>query len=158
MSDPPRFFLGAAASPFGAPPEYEAIRAEKKINAGTQFLQTQPVFDHDRFLDWLEALDKRNLLGKVHVLAGVVPLKSRTAAVFMSERIPGIMIPEGIVGRMTEASDERAQEEEGVQIALETLARLRATPGIRGVHIMAVHWEAIIPRLVEESGIAGPGG
>jgi methylenetetrahydrofolate reductase (NADPH) len=158
IGDPPRLFLGAAASPFGALPEHEAIRAEKKINAGAQFIQTQPVFDHDRFLAWLEALDKRNLLGKVHILAGVVPLKSRRAAVFMSEEVAGIVIPDGILGRMKEAHDERAQQEEGAQIALEILTKLKATPGIRGVHIMAVHWEAVIPRLVEESGIAEPGG
>jgi methylenetetrahydrofolate reductase (NADPH) len=76
----PRFFLGAAASPFGAPPPYEAIRAEKKSNAGAQFIRTRPIFDYDRFTGWLEALDKRNLLGKVYVLAGLVPLKSAKAA------------------------------------------------------------------------------
>lgn len=153
---PPRLFLGAAASPFGAVPEFEAIRAEKKINAGAQFLQTQPVFDYDRFVDWLEALDRRSLLGKVHILAGVIPLKSARAAAFLSERIPGVVIPKPLLERMTEASGRDAQQEEGVQIALEILDRLRDTPGIRGVHIMAVQWESIIPRLVEETGIGKP--
>ncbi len=72
----PEWFLGAAASPFGAPPKYEAIRAEKKVNAGAQFIQTQPIFDYDRFTEWLEALDKRNLLDKVYILPGLIPLKS----------------------------------------------------------------------------------
>lgn len=153
IQDAPRLFLGAAASPFGAIPEYEAIRAEKKVNAGAQFIQTQPVFDHDRFVEWLEALDKRNVLGKVHILAGVVPLKSAKAAVFMSQEVPGVVIQEETVKRMTEAGDEDAQREEGVRIALGILAKLRATPGIRGVHIMAIHWESIVPRLVEEAGI-----
>lgn len=153
IKDPPRFFLGAAGSPFGAIPEYEAIRAEKKINAGAQFIQTQPVFDHDRFVDWLEALDKRNLLEKVHLLAGLVPLKSARAAVFMSREVPGVVIPEETVKRMTDVAGKDAQQEEGVQIALEVLAKLRSTSGIGGVHIMAVHWESIIPRLVKESGL-----
>jgi methylenetetrahydrofolate reductase (NADPH) len=156
IAAPPRLFLGAAASPFGAIPEYEAIRAEKKVNAGAQFIQTQPVFDHDRFLDWLEALDRRNLLEKVHVLAGLVPLKSARAALFMSRDVPGVVIPEGTVKRMTEAGDGEAQQEEGVRIALEILTKLRATPGLRGVHIMAIHWESIVPRLLEEAGIAKP--
>jgi methylenetetrahydrofolate reductase (NADPH) len=156
LENPPRLFLGAAASPYGAIPKYEAIRAEKKVNAGAQFIQTQPVFDHNRFLEWLEALDKRSVLDKAHVLAGVVPLKSAKAAVFMSREVPGVVIPEGLVTRMTEAGDKQAQQEEGVQIALEVLARLRATPGIRGVHIMAIHWESIVPRLIEEAGIARP--
>jgi methylenetetrahydrofolate reductase (NADPH) len=148
---PPRFFLGAAASPFGAIPEYEAIRAEKKINAGAQFIQTQPIFDHARFVDWLEALDKRNLLGKVHILAGLIPLKSARAAQFMANDVPGVVIPDEMVARMTGAGDKEAQQETGFQIAVEILEKLKGTTGISGTHIMAVHWESIIPRLVEES-------
>ena len=93
----PAFFLGAAASPFGAPPKYEAIRAEKKINAGAQFIQTQPIFDYERFCDWLEALDKRNLLDKVAILAGLVPLKSSRAAHFMADDVPGVVVPQTIL-------------------------------------------------------------
>ncbi len=153
VRNPPRLFLGAAASPFGAIPEFEAIRAEKKVNAGAQFIQTQPVFDPDRFLEWLEALDKRNVLQKVHILAGLVPLKSARAAVFMSREVPGVVIPDETVKRMAEAGDDEAQREEGVRIALGLLETLKDTPGIRGVHIMAIHWESIVPRLVEEAGI-----
>ena len=149
IKEPPNFFLGAAASPYGALPEYEAIRVEKKINAGAQFIQTQPVFDHDRFVDWLEALDKRDLLGRVHILAGLIPLKSARAAQFMAGDVPGVVIPEVMVKRMTGAGEKEAQEAAGFQIALEILEKLKATRGISGVHIMAVHWESIIPRLVE---------
>lgn len=153
---PPRFFLGAAASPFGTLPDYEAIRAEKKINAGAQFIQTQPVFHHDRFVDWLEALDKRNLLDKVYILAGIIPLKSARAAQFMANEVPGVVIPDEMVQRMVrtgETGDKEAQQETGFQMALEILEKLKETPGISGTHIMAVHWESIIPRLVEEAGL-----
>ena len=152
---PPRFFLGAAASPFGAIPEFEAIRAEKKINAGAQFIQTQPIFDHDRFLDWLDALDKRNLLGKVYILAGLIPLKSARAAKLMAEEVAGVRIPEAVVKRMTEAGDKEAQQKVGFEIALELLEKLKMTQGIDGVHIMAVHWESIIPKLVQEADLGG---
>jgi len=152
----PEWFLGAAASPFGAPPKYEAIRAEKKINAGAQFIQTQPVFDYDRFLDWLEALDKRNLLDKVYILPGLIPLKSARAAHFMAEEVPGVVIPEELVRRMDNAGDKEAQQEEGVAIALEIIDKLKNTPEINGMHVMAVHWEAIVPRLIEEAGISRP--
>jgi methylenetetrahydrofolate reductase (NADPH) len=153
IKEPPRFFLGAAASPFGTLPAYEAIRAEKKVNAGAQFIQTQPVFDHDRFVDWLEALDKRNLVGKVHILAGLTPLKSARAAQFMANEVPGVVIPDQIVKRMTGAGEKEAQQETGFQIAVEILEKLKGTPGISGTHIMAVHWESIIPRLVGETGL-----
>ncbi len=156
IKNPPQLFLGAAASPFGAPPKYEAIRAEKKINAGAQFIQTQPIFDYDGFTDWLEALDKRNLLDKVYILAGLVPLKSARAAHFMAEQVPGVVIPDDIVRRMDNAGDKEGQQEAGVAIALEIIEKLKDTPGISGLHVMAVHWEAIVPRLMDEAGLPRP--
>jgi methylenetetrahydrofolate reductase (NADPH) len=153
----PEFFLGAAASPCGAPPKYEAIRAEKKINAGAQFIQTQPIFDHNRLLDWLEALDRRNLLDKAYVLPGLIPLKSARVAHFMGEEIPGVVVPPDVIKRMDAAGDDKkAQQETGVTIALEMIELLKDTPGIHGMHLMAVHWEEIVPRLVEESGVPKP--
>ena len=152
----PQWFLGAAASPFGAPPMFEAIRAEKKINAGAQSIQTQPIFDYDRFTDWLEALDKRNLLDRVYILAGLVPLKSARAAHFMDEEVPGVVLTPEIIKRMDNAGDKEAMQQEGVAIALELIERIKNTPGLSGMHIMAVHWESIVPRLVEEAGLPRP--
>jgi methylenetetrahydrofolate reductase (NADPH) len=149
----PEFFLGAAASPFGAPPRFEAIRAEKKINAGAQYIQTQPVFDYDGFLEWLEALDKRNLLDKVYILAGLTPIKSARAAHFMAGDVPGVVIPDEILQRMDNAGDKEAQKEEGVQIALELIEKIKNTPGVSGLHIMAIHWESIVARLFEDGGL-----
>ncbi len=153
----PQWFLGAAASPYGSTPKIEALRLHKKINAGAQFIQTQPIFDYDRFLEWLEALDKRNLLGKAYILPGLVPLKSARAAHFMAEQVPGVVIPPEIVKRMDDAGpDKEAQAETGVQIALEIIEKLLQTPGINGMHVMAVHWEAIVPRLLDEAGVPKP--
>jgi methylenetetrahydrofolate reductase (NADPH) len=158
----PAFFLGAAASPFGAPPRYEAIRAEKKVNAGAQFIQTQPIFDYDGFVAWLEALDQRNLLDKVAILPGLIPLKSARAAHFMAEEVPGVVIPPEIVKRMDAAGEkdggspaERMQEE-GIRIALEMIEKLKGTAGIAGMHVMAVHWEEVVPRLLAEAGLTAP--
>jgi methylenetetrahydrofolate reductase (NADPH) len=152
----PQVFLGAAASPFGMPPELEAIRTEKKINAGAQFLQTMPVFDYDRFTGWLEALDKRNLLNKIHILAGLTPLRSDRAARTMAANLPGVIIPPAILKRMEEAGDPQAQQEEGIAIALAMMENLKRTPKISGIHVMAIHWEEIVPRLVKESGLHRP--
>ena len=152
----PMYFLGAAGSPFGAPPKYEALRAHKKVNAGAQFIQTQPIFDYNGFLEWLEALDKRDILDKVYILPGLIPLKSARAAHFMADDVPGVVIPDEIVKRMDNAGDKEGQMEEGVAIALEMIEKLKNTPGVNGMHIMAVHWEAIVPRLVEESNLPKP--
>lgn len=154
MKERPQFFLGAAGSPFGAPARYEAIRAEKKINAGAQFIQTQPVFDVPRFTEWLEALDRRNLLGKAYILAGVAPLKSAKAARFMAAKIPGMYIPPEVLIRMESAAEsgEEAQQEEGIAIARELMETLKHTPGVHGMHIMAMNWDNAVARLVQEAG------
>ncbi len=152
MKTPPKFFLGAAASPYAAYPRYEAIREEKKVNAGAQFIQTQPVFDFGRFTDWLEAVDKRNVLDKVYILPGIIPLKSAKAAHLMAD-VPGVVLPPELLKRMDGAKDEK---EEGVAIALEIIDKLRSTKGIHGLHIMAVHWEEIVPRLIDEFGLPKP--
>jgi methylenetetrahydrofolate reductase (NADPH) len=153
LKNRPSFFLGAAASPYAALPRFEAIRAEKKISAGAQFIQTQPILDYERFLEWLEAIDRRGLLGKVHILAGVIPLKSAKAAHFMADEVPGVVVPPPVLQRMDQAAD---QKEEGVAIALELIEKLKHTPGVSGLHIMAVHWEEIVPRLIKEAGIPQP--
>lgn len=152
----PMFFLGAAGSPYGAPPKYEALRAHKKVNAGAQFIQTQPIFEYNRFLEWLEALDKRGILDKVYILPGIIPLKSARAAHFMAGDVPGVVIPDELVKRMDNAGDKEGQMEEGVAIALEIIEKIKNTPGVNGMHIMAVHWEAIVPRLIEESDLPKP--
>jgi methylenetetrahydrofolate reductase (NADPH) len=142
----PRYFLGAMASPFSAIPRYEAIVTEKKINAGAQFLQTLPVFDLARFDAWLEALDKRNLLGKVHLMATVAFLKSPRHARFMANDVPGVYIPHAIMTRMENAADPK---EEGLRIALDLLAQLKHRPGVQGLHILAPGEEQVVPRLAK---------
>ena len=76
MKFPPKFFLGAAASPFASEPRFQAIREHKKVNAGAQFFQTNLVFDPDGLEIWLNELAKRNILDKVYILIGITPLKT----------------------------------------------------------------------------------
>ncbi len=152
IKTPPQFFLGAGASPYAAVPRYEAIREEKKVNAGAQFIQTQPVIDYGRFTEWLEAVEKRNILDRVYILAGMIPLKSAKAAHAMAE-VPGVVVPPEIIKRMDNAKDEK---EEGVAIAREIIEKLKNTKGIHGIHFMAVFWEEIVPRLIDESGLPKP--
>jgi methylenetetrahydrofolate reductase (NADPH) len=149
----PQYFLGAAASPYAALPRYEAIITEKKINAGAQFLQTLPVFDKARFVEWLEALDKRNLLGKVYLMPTVVPLTSPRQARFMANDVPGVYVPSSIMARIEDAAD---PQEEGIQIALDLITELKRLKGIHGLHILAPGQEEVVPRLVEETRLREP--
>lgn len=152
MKFPPKFFLGAAASPFASEPRIQALREHKKINAGAQFFQTNLIYDPDGFEIWLEALAKRDILDKVYILAGITPLKSLKVAKYMNDDVPGVFIPEPIMKRMEAAGDGAA--EEGVQIALELIEKVKGMQGVNGIHLMAVGWEEIVPRIVQEAGLA----
>jgi methylenetetrahydrofolate reductase (NADPH) len=153
MKSPPKLFLGAAASPFASEPRFQALREEKKINAGAQFFQTNLIFDPDGLDPWLEALEKRNILDKVFILAGITPIRSLKMAEYLHQVIPGVTIPGEIMKRFRE-SREDDYEELGVEIALEIIRKIRDKPGINGLHLMAVGWESIVPRIVSDAGLS----
>ncbi len=160
VEDRPRYFLGAAGAPFTLKPEWSALRMEKKINAGAQFVQTQMVFDIDAFGEWMDDCASRGLTEKAAFLAGVYPLRSAEEAHFLAEE-PGVSIPQETLQRMEAAyaRDSRGcagacehQLEEGRQIAVELMHRLREMPGVRGVHLMVGGQEAVVPVLLKEAG------
>jgi methylenetetrahydrofolate reductase (NADPH) len=151
MKFPPKYFLGAAASPFASEPKFQALREHKKINAGAQFFQTNLVYDPDGLEVWLGELAKRNILDKVYILIGITPLKSLKVAQYMHNEVPGVTIPKKLMERMEKAGD--GAEEEGVQIALELIEAVKNKQGVNGIHLMAVGWEEIVPRIVTEAGL-----
>jgi len=152
MKAPPELFLGAAASPFASEPRFQALREEKKINAGAQFFQTNLIYDPEGFEIWLEALDRRNILDKVYILAGVTPIRSKRMAQYLHHTIPGVKVPQPILDRFEHAKEDD-YEELGVEIALDIIDRIKDKPGINGLHIMSVGWEAIIPRMISDAGL-----
>ncbi len=134
IANPPRLFLGAAASPCASTPRTQAQRELKKSNAGAQFFQSNLVYDVDAFEQYLEALDTTGALARTPFLVGITPIRSARAARMMTQ-VPGIRIPEALISRLEKSSD---PQEEGVQISLEIIERIRRLQGVRGVHIMAV--------------------
>lgn len=149
----PKYFLGAAASPFASNMKFQALREQKKVNAGAQFFQTNVVFDADALDEWLNEIAKRDILDKVHILIGITPLKNYKTAAYMNAKIPGVFIPETIMKRMEAAQEKGNEQEEGFKIALELVEKIKAKQGVHGVHIMAVGWEEIVPRIVAEAGL-----
>jgi len=152
IKNPPKLFLGAATSPFVSDPVLQAIKDQKKINAGAQFFQTNLIFEPDKLDLWLEQLDKRDILNKVFILIGVAPLKSLKIAQYLNSNVPGVVVPEKVMIRMEKAGD--SAPEEGVQIALEVIDSVKRKQGINGIHIMTLSWESIVQRIVTESGLA----
>lgn len=155
IKTPPQYFLGAAASPFASEPKFQALREHKKINAGAQFFQTNLVFDVEHMEVWLNELAKRNILDKVYILIGITPLKTLKMAKYMNNEVPGVFVPGSILKRMEEAEKAGNTQEEGVTIALELIEKIKKFKGqgVNGLHIMAVGWEEIVPRIVTEGGV-----
>ena len=152
LNESPRMFIGAAANPFADPFEYRVIRLAKKIDAGADFIQTQCIYNMDRFKEWMKMAREEGLTEKVEILGGVTPLKSAGMAKFMNNKVAGMDIPESLIKRMAGVPKEKAIEE-GIKICLETITELREMEGIHGVHIMAIEWEKIVSRIVEEAGL-----
>lgn len=146
----PNVFIGAAANPFADPFELRINRLRKKIKAGVDFIQTQSVYNLDKFNKWMDEVKSNGLDKKVHILAGVTPLKSLKMAERMKFYVPGVDVPDTIYNRMKNANDPK---KEGYEIALEIVRELKNINGIHGVHITALFWEDIIPSLVEEADI-----
>ena len=152
LNDPPVMFIGAAANPFADPFEYRVIRLAKKIDAGADFIQTQCIYNMDRFKEWMKMAREEGLTQKVHILGGVTPLKSAGMAKFMNNKVAGMDVPESLINRMAGVPKEKAVEE-GIKICLETIAELRDIEGVHGVHIMAIEWEDIVGEIVESAGL-----
>ena len=146
IKQPPEYFLGAAASPFTSKPSFQAIREEKKINAGAQFLQTNLAYNIEGHEQWLEALYKRNVLGKAYILVGVAPLKSMKMAHYLNDEIPGVTVPREIMTRMEKAGNSAG--EEGIAIALEFIEKVKGMKGVNGIHLMTMGCEATVERIV----------
>ena len=103
---------------------------------------------------WLNELAKRNILHRVHVLAGVTTVRSLKVARKLMDT-PGVYFPQATFERLQKADQAGNVAEEGVQIALELIARIKVyrPQGIHGIHIMPIGWHEIVPRVVEESGL-----
>ena len=156
MKTPPKYFIGAAASPFASNMKFQALREQKKVNAGAQFFQTNVVFDADALDEWLNEIAKRSILDKVYIMVGLTPLKNYKTAAYMNSKIPGVFVPEKVLKRMEDAKEKGNEQEEGVQITLELIEKIKTKQGVHGIHIMAVGWEEIVPRIVQDAGLYVP--
>jgi methylenetetrahydrofolate reductase (NADPH) len=146
----PCVFLGAAANPYADPFEFQVDRVRKKIEAGAEFIQTQSVYNLEKYERWIDEMRSQGLDKKVHILAGVTPLKSVRMTERMKFHVPGTDVPDALYQRMKAAGD---PAKEGYAIALETIRELKKIPGIHGIHITALFWEEMIPSLVKEAGL-----
>jgi methylenetetrahydrofolate reductase (NADPH) len=140
--------VGAAANPYMKPLELNIMRLKKKAAAGAEFIQTQAVFDVESFKQWFEAAQKEGVTGKTAILAGVLPLKSAAQGQKLLDTHTDFNIPADVLNRIKAAGNEDAQKKEGTKIAAEIIKKLKAIPGLRGIHILSGGNETVVPDLL----------
>lgn len=139
----PSFCLGAAVNPSSTPLEPQIMKMEKKVAAGADFFQTQPVFDIEAFASFMR--QTRHL--RVPVLAGVFLIKSAKMAHFMNRNVPGISIPKFILDEFEKSTN---PVDTSIEIAARLIKDLRNLS--HGVHIYTIHWEDKVPLVLDKAG------
>lgn len=148
----PDVFIGCVENPFADPFEIRAMRVAKKVKAGARFVQTQCVFNVEKFARWMEMVRDLGIHEKAYILAGITPMKSPGMARYMKNSVPGMDVPDGLIERIASVPKEKYRDE-GLAICLETIDAVRNIEGIAGIHIMAIEWEDMVPAIVKEAGL-----
>jgi len=149
---PPRLFIGAASNPFADPYEFRVHRLAKKIAAGADFVQTQCIYNMEKFRAFMKMAVDMGLHEKCYILAGVTPMKSVGMARYMATSVPGMDVPEPLIKRLQGAGKGKVAEE-GIKFALEQIEEFKEMEGVAGVHLMAIEWEHRVPEIAERAGV-----
>jgi methylenetetrahydrofolate reductase (NADPH) len=148
LNGAPKLFLGATANPGANDLTAEVANAQRKINAGALFLQTQAVYDAQSVVRFTAAAQ----LGGVALIAGIIPLKSSKMARWMNESIPGIRVPEALIKEMDAvAGDGDAELRTSIEITARIIDALKAH--CAGIHLMMMGWEKHVPAFLSAAGI-----
>lgn len=148
VSPAPEVFVGTVANPFLGEMSTNVRMMRERVDAGAEFIQTQAVYDVERFLTWVKAMREAGI--DTPILVGVIPIRSHRSAVFMQENLPGVVIPKRLMERARASTDPK---ETGLAIALEVIEGVLASEMVEGVHIMTVRWPRAIPEIVRRSGL-----
>jgi methylenetetrahydrofolate reductase (NADPH) len=148
----PDIFIGAAANPFADPFKIQVPRLAKKVAAGAQFIQTQCIFNLEKFSEFMKQACDRGLPEHTYILAGITPIKSLPMIEYMAKNVAGMDVPASLIERI-KGVDKKNQKKEGIKIAVETIQKLKEIKGVRGVHIMAIEWEEAVPEIVQAAGL-----
>ncbi len=142
------FLAGAIVTPEAEPLEPQLIKFEKKIEAGADFIQTQAVYDLDKFKTFMEYARRFN----VKILAGIILLTSAPMARFMNNNIAGVSVPQSLIDEIASAPKGGALHK-GIEIAGRMIQRIREEKMCDGVHIMAIGKEEKVPDIMAAAGL-----
>ncbi|MBN1567365.1 MAG: methylenetetrahydrofolate reductase [Acidobacteria bacterium] len=146
----PDLQIGATAHPYMRPMELNLLRLKKKIKVGADFLLTQAVFDLEGFAQWMEAVRAGGLDKRTAIIPSVLPLTSLAGAKELQRSQARGPIGDDIISRISRAAD---AAEEGVAIAAEIAIRLKALPGVRGIHILSGGCESLAAEVIRQAGL-----
>jgi methylenetetrahydrofolate reductase (NADPH) len=152
LAFPPSFLIAGAANPL-----VDSVpRLAGKLEAGVGLLQTNIVYDVERFAAWLAPFVEAGITERAPLLVGIAPPRSTRMLTYMHERIPGVEVDAATFARMEGLSGDAATAA-GIEIAAEAIQRVREVPGVSGVHLMAPGWENIaVPAVVRAAGLGSP--
>jgi 5,10-methylenetetrahydrofolate reductase len=142
------FCAGAIVTPEADPLEPQLIKFEKKIEAGAEFIQTQAVYDLDKFKEFMDYARQFN----VKILAGIILLTSAPMARFMNKNIAGVFVPQDLIDEMASAAKGQAITK-GIEIAGRMIKRIHDEKMCDGVHIMAIGKEELVPDIMQVAGL-----
>lgn len=125
------FHLGVGANPGALNFEHEIERYKQKVDAGAEFVMTQPIFDIELLERFLAATKEH----RIPIMVGVLPLVSSRNAEFLHNEVPGMTIPQEIRDRVAKAPQGK-EKEEGIAIAKEAVKIARNMEGVRGIYVM----------------------
>jgi methylenetetrahydrofolate reductase (NADPH) len=148
----PKFFIGCAVNPFADPFEIRVPRLRMKAEAGADFVQTQCIYNMEKFKTYLDLAKKEGLHEKIKILAGVTPLKSAGMAKFMKKMVAGMDIPDEVIKRIADEPKEK-QAAKGIEMCIEQIQELKEMEGIAGVHVMAIEWEEKLNEIISGAGL-----
>jgi methylenetetrahydrofolate reductase (NADPH) len=137
------FCAGAIVTPEADPLEPQLIKFEKKIEAGAEFIQTQAVYDLDKFKEFMDYARQF----KVKILAGIILLTSAPMARFMNKNIAGVFVPQDLIDELASAPKGQAITR-GIEIAGRMIKRIHEEKMCDGVHIMAIGKEELVPDIM----------
>ena len=145
----PRYFIGVADVPLRD--GYDFGRLEEKADAGADFVQTQIVFDVERFEAWAEEARARGIFERMFVLVGVAVARTAKTARYMRDHLYGVAVPNSLIQHLEEAGPHA--DTEGVRLTVEVIARLKAVQGIAGIHIMGIGHQEPVRRVIQAAGL-----
>ena len=155
----PSFYKGAAVTPLYDPMFLQINKLRQKVEAGAMYVQTQGLFDLDVLKRFMDEVGKAGI--KVHLMAGIIPLKAAGMAKFMNENVPGICVPQDMIDKLAAAAAEDkangtkgSAAKLGMEMAAEMIAKIKEEKLCDGVHIMAIGAEKNVPTILDMAGLS----